>query len=345
MNEKKYNSIDIVKFIAALLVIMIHIPLVDDSHNIIFYYFKLFTSHSISRIAVPFFFICSGFFLYKKTVNVFSLKPSKKYLKRILFLYLFWSLIYLISDIKELINDPASLLTHIQKFILVTDTRYLWYLHGLIIAVVLTSLLLYLKVKPRKILFISSLFYIVGLLGSSYYGILFKNIEEFILIKWYYNVFESTRNGLFFGFFFVSLGMNIAYKDINLSKNKTTIFLVISLILLLFETFMISYFEISNMYDIQIFLIPTTLFMFLLVKNIDVKDGVIVNNLRSISTLMYLSHMLINKTISWTDIYKLPVIYNTPIRYLVVSVLTILFSILIVKLSNINKLSWLNKIY
>lgn len=62
MNQMKkvqnYNAIDIMKVVMAILVVFIHLnPLRDFGNELDF-----FSSIAITRIAVPFFFMASGFF-------------------------------------------------------------------------------------------------------------------------------------------------------------------------------------------------------------------------------------------------------------------------------------------
>ena len=64
LNEtgKSYNSIDLVKFICSLLIIVIHSqPLLEfsDAANYIF-------NSSVCRLAVPFFFMSTGFLVFRK---------------------------------------------------------------------------------------------------------------------------------------------------------------------------------------------------------------------------------------------------------------------------------------
>ena len=84
---KNFNSIDIAKFVMAILVMSIHIstglsPSTND-----------FLSNCLARIAVPFFFIASGFFFFRKTENL-EFKNLIKTLKRIFLLFLGWTIIY-----------------------------------------------------------------------------------------------------------------------------------------------------------------------------------------------------------------------------------------------------------
>ena len=57
-----YPSLDLMKFICSILVVMIHITPFGE------YEFLNFAIHNyVARIAVPYFFVTSGFLLFRKT--------------------------------------------------------------------------------------------------------------------------------------------------------------------------------------------------------------------------------------------------------------------------------------
>ena len=61
LSSKQYNSIDLMKLIMALVVVAIHTePLVRCENIVVLNLYK-----AISDVAVPFFFIASGFLVFK----------------------------------------------------------------------------------------------------------------------------------------------------------------------------------------------------------------------------------------------------------------------------------------
>ena len=62
----KYNSIDILKFIASFFVVMIHVSMFSDVNP----YLNLFITHGVARLAVPLYFLTSAFFFYKNNMNL-----------------------------------------------------------------------------------------------------------------------------------------------------------------------------------------------------------------------------------------------------------------------------------
>ena len=83
---KEYNSLDILKFVLSILIMVIHTGI---DKTII---------SPLLRIAVPLFFIISSFFFFSK-INSISEKEKPaallRFVKRNLGLYLFWAIIQL----------------------------------------------------------------------------------------------------------------------------------------------------------------------------------------------------------------------------------------------------------
>lgn len=84
----RYNSIDAMRLIAAILVVSLHVPFSPIIGK--------FTS-DIARIAVPFFLMCSGFFLYSTSPKVFK-DNSLKSIKKAIYLLVTGTFIYLFTD-------------------------------------------------------------------------------------------------------------------------------------------------------------------------------------------------------------------------------------------------------
>lgn len=65
MVKKQYAAVDIAKYVSALLVVCIHtFPFIDINEMLNTYFIQ-----TICRLAVPFFFMISGYFLFRKIRN------------------------------------------------------------------------------------------------------------------------------------------------------------------------------------------------------------------------------------------------------------------------------------
>lgn len=219
MNQQKYYySIDLAKLICAILVIAIHsTPFgTSDFYSIPNYVIKDY----ISRIAVPFFFVSSGFFFfqnYKYDDN--DVEKVKKYVFRLLFLYIIWCLIYIPFRIDYIINNPNGQLLgpllYIKVCIFDGGYIHLWYLRSLAVSIMIISFLLRKNIRIETIVVSAVIFYCIGCIGQGYSFILkpLKNYNTIynliILIK---KIIGTTRNGIFEGFIFVTIGFIMATK-------------------------------------------------------------------------------------------------------------------------------------
>lgn len=82
-----YKMIDIVKYMAAIMVIVIHCNQIIPHE-----YLNFFVKNIVCRIAVPFFFISSAYFVRRS--NDKQEHYVRKYLKSLLKSYLCWSLLF-----------------------------------------------------------------------------------------------------------------------------------------------------------------------------------------------------------------------------------------------------------
>lgn len=145
----KYNSIDLLKFIASFFVVIIHISLFGDINQ----YLNLLTVHGISRLAVPLYFLASAFFFYKKNADLDKESQKKsliKYTKRMLILYFGWFVISLPKTIYErfIYNGKPLLensLQFIKNFFLSSTFSGSWFLVSCIFSVCFLFLIIFIK--------------------------------------------------------------------------------------------------------------------------------------------------------------------------------------------------------
>ena len=179
----KYPALDAIKIIMAFLVVGIHTGTITNAQ----YPWGL---ELLLSIAVPFFFFCSGFLLQNKIINKQAeLNIIQKYLQKTLKLYILWHLVYLPIDLRYMFHANNTLwkdlIVYIKMLLLNGETYFtwpLWYLHGLLISVIIIWILRKLK-TPLPIIWILSI----------------------VIMIWG----QFGRNGLYQGFFFVTTGILI----------------------------------------------------------------------------------------------------------------------------------------
>lgn len=211
--KRQYGSIDLVKFLCALLIVAAHYVTENATgriHPLVDYGVSLYV------IVVPFFFACGGYFLFRK---VFADPENggttvKAYLRRIGLMYGLWSVIYVAFQAATWIRfgvTAEELARYILNALTYSTYRTIWFLPALCVGVGLFWRI-YRKKGMKRALIWAAVFYILGCLGVSY-SFLIKNATLSGALHGYEYVFVSTRNGLFNGFPLVAVGALIAYQE------------------------------------------------------------------------------------------------------------------------------------
>ncbi|MBE5106096.1 acyltransferase family protein [Bacillus thuringiensis] len=332
---KQYAAIDITRVIAAILVIAVHTdPLFHYSQD-----GNYFLVSVLARLAVPFFFVTSGFFFASKIRINHSLKEDLPQvipvISRLIKLYVIWTLIYFPLQMYIWVKSGESWrywLAYLQKAFFEGSYYTLWYLSALIFAMAF-SFVLFKLCKPKVVLGITFMLFVCGTLLQSYFDI-FQSKD---FISWYYTLFLTTRNGLLFGSFFVSLGMYISYFKKNLPQKYNIGFFFLSFVLLTFEAFNVQHLAFTKGNGMWFMLVPTVYFLFMTLLNINLEAHFLYRNLRPLSFLMYVSHGIF--LILFSRVFRI----DSFLYFMVILSLTCICSIVILRVSR--KLTCLKKMY
>ncbi len=354
-DQNEYHAIDIAKFVCAILVISIHISPFGPDNNYILTLLNFGVQHCLARIAVPLFFVASGFFLYRKTsLEEFSFKPTKAYIIKIFKLYLIWTIIYFPLKYGSIIEDKKGvahgILIYIRNFIFKGSYTQLWYCPALIFSVSIVSYMLLKKIKIKWILIVSGFFYFIGLLTQSWNGIVkpLKDVipqlwEVFGIIK---GVIVTTRNGLFFGFLFVAIGAYFAFYGFKMQQNIAILGFIVCYVLLFCECFMIRHFRLALERNMYFFLVPLTYFAFGLLLNVRVSgNDMVFKNLRIVSSLIFYCHLWVRWLIIKVFSHYGLQIKQSFLLFVLTVILSIVCSFMIFKLSECSGFKWLKKLY
>ncbi len=329
VQRKNYNGIDLIKFVCAVLVALIHIapflaPIggeITESQS----HFNFLLQNGICRLGVPFFFTSSGFFLFKKmSPGEIDLDAIKNYCFKTFRLLGIWSVLLFFGW-----------------------TGHLWYLGATIIAVTLLSLCFHFKMKYKHLFPLAIILYAFGMLGDSYYGFI-KPLTSFsifdLALKAYFLFFETTRNGVFMGFIFVLLGACFAHNKIKLKPLVAVFGLVVSIVLLLIEVFLVERYLTPTDHNMFIFLLPVVFFLFSFALTIQLKDRPVYKRLRTVGVLVYFLHILVNSLIHYVvnGIYIFLNLNIKPFQCAITLLATLLISSFIEWLSHKDKFKWIN---
>lgn len=327
MNKQKIINIDLCRLVAALMIVAIHTYPFEIINNNLDY----LITRVLFRIAVPLFFMITGYFLLPK-----ALKHKEKiidYLKKIIKLYFISIIIYLPINIYMDYFRKSNLLEIIKDLLMNGTFYHLWYFPALILGVTLVYIMIK-KMNQKTISIIVFLLYLFGLLGDSYYGFT-KNI---FFLKDLYNLifklFSYTRNGLFYAPIFIYIGYILNNKPNKLSYQKNIILIFISTISLLIEGTLLYYLKIPKHTSMYLSLLPLSYLIFNLLINTKLTTN---KKIRNIATLLYILHPLFIVVIRFC--FKLvnleAPLANNMFNYLIVSISTIIFSIIIINLKEL----------
>lgn len=291
--NSQHDAVDVVKYISCILVVSIHVKPFSAEASALNFFFQNF----ISRCAVPIFFMFTGYFLFNESCTQSRIRRQ---LLKLIKLYVIWSIIYAPLQINVLSKYTDSGFTlarlYFKEFFLTGSYYHLWYLPATIFGVFFLYELLRVF-NVTAIVVIAIMFYMTGLLGQSWYGLIellnlsfMQNVIEFIL-----RICKTTRNGLFEGFPFLVMGMMISRIKLKTHKGKKIMFLgtLISFILLGVEIYSLEYLQFIKEYDYYLMMIPLIFCMGCYVTNIQINIGNMAYKLRNVSTLVYLLHILV----------------------------------------------------
>ena len=344
INKLNYQNLNILKYISSILIIILHLrPFLNSSNEL-----DLAFNNIITRICVPIFFIITGYFVAKKEkVNE---NYIKEYIRKTIPLYFVWSLLYIpviigtIIKYLPIINEYISKINITLPFLIIlsiillpiivlvalcyTGVYYhLWYFPAIIFSLIVLK-----KWKQKfNIKYLLIISFILLLFGATetYYGVLPLSIKR--TLSYYYNIFFTTRNFLFFGLFYVVLGYYVGTKEKAYSK-YCFLKLIVSFFLLTFEAILLHDTDRLNS-NILLSCIPLTYYLF--ISSIYITNSMKLDfQFGTYSKYYYLIHPMAIFVIS--SLYK-NINYYPYLSILIVILITHIASTLIIKLKEKNK--------
>ncbi|MBQ3215109.1 MAG: acyltransferase family protein [Oscillospiraceae bacterium] len=294
--KRQNGAIDLVKFLFALLIVAAHyiaeyatgrIPALLDIGS------------SVYVVVVPFFFACSGYFLFRKVfANEETGKETiKSYLRRIGLMYGLWSVVYVGLQTAAWLRHGAtaeSWARYILNALTYSTYKTIWFLPALCIGVGLFWRI-YRKKGIKRALIWSAVLYVLGCVGASYSFLLQDSATISGALHGYEYVFVSTRNGLFHGFPLVALGALIAYQEQRGSTIKPAtcwILTILTGVAFVAEALVLKLFCDAVNVNTLFMLVPFTYFLIRTCLTIPVTSGKGLRWMRGMSTTVFLSQRL-----------------------------------------------------
>lgn len=287
-NAQNFNCLDLTKFIMAIIVVAIHTHPLEGCDN----QYILFIYSFINNLAVPFFFITSGFLLgnklskNEKNLNNIYKGNIYKYVK----LYLIWTIAYLPLALIPYITNNYTLGQSVTDYfsnLVFLGHNYnswiLWYLLSTIYSLCVIYFIQKKNPSRKKLVIICVCSILLHLLIN-----FIANNNSFIVIKKL--IITTIENGrLLTGTYFITIGMILSSKKLKSITNCS---------LLITGFFLTLIPNIGIFKSIAYFL--STIGLFGILSNIKLKNHVIYSYFRKSSTIIYFIHLYV-----WTIYYYL----------------------------------------
>lgn len=280
-STSKYTGIDYFRILAAIMIVAIHTsPLLSFSETSDFILTRV-----ISRTAVPFFFLTSGFFLFTDGLRDWT--KLKILVRKTAVLYGIAIVLYLPINFYNGYFYMDQLWPNMLKDFVFDGTLYhLWYLPASMLGAIIAWLLIK-KLGYQKAFILTLLLYALGLLGDSYYGF----TKQIPFLKDTYNLIfhitEYTRNGIFFAPIFFVMGGCLSYYKKAFSFKVNVIGLTISMLGMTAEGLLLHYYDLQKHDSMYLMLLPSMVFLF---QTLLYWKGQRVPALRTVAMLIYIIH-------------------------------------------------------
>ena len=327
-------SIDFMRVICAILVVIVHTQSKGGDGVV-----EYTLTQIIPRVAVPFFFMISGYFLSLSLTKKHDIRIIFKYLKRIIATYILWSMIYYIVTIQYNLRNNISIAKVTKHFIIncfsIGSSYQLWYFPALILSV-FVFMFFYKMNKLNLLIGLSIILYMIGLFGSSYYRIGIKNPTLNLLYS--SSQFTPISRVFLMGIPFFLLGhiMNIHKKYlIKISIRRSWIITIALIVGFLIEIAFVKNMGISKGFTVTAFLYLLTGGIFILcIKNPMINILKHSMKLRYISNYTYYSHPLYIKFVDifFSKMFKQSLAHLPEV--MIVCFLTTITVIIILKVNN-----------
>lgn len=275
------QAIDLMKLILSVFVVLIHAEVEIGIFN------------PFLRMAVPLFFMTSGYYFFQKVGSDKSIKEATpilaQFLKRNMKLYGFWFVVLL--PITLYIRDwfsgsfVAGLLHMLQDFLFNSTFRASWYIMALNIGMCIVFAASR-KMKPGQLVCLCFPAYLLCCLFTNYYELMAANETIMKCYQGYISVFASLCNSFPASLFWLALGNYLASREIQWKKHALGILICLATVGLVLEYLLVSNLSLQLADDAYLMLTPLCFGVFCFVRNVKWETAK-PQNWGKISTIIY----------------------------------------------------------
>lgn len=345
--RKQYPAVDIAKFCCALLILFYHY---FSEHGPVAGFVEDFLS--LYAVAVALFMTLSGYLTFYKVFRerdtVAAWPAVWKQVKRIMVIYLLWSVPYLFFSIirwnwAEGTVTPLFVLLKVRGWIFQSTYYTIWFMPSLALGLLL-AYGLYCKLPWGAACAVGFLLYLLGSLQSTY-AFLLKGVPCWGVFATFSDTWlQGCRGGIFFGAPLILLGGCAA--KIRWRKPVTLgVMSMITMALLLTEAILLRRYVGGCGLDLAMMMIPVCLMLTMFLTSISWKSGDFCRWLRAMSVLIFMSQRIFLTVIPQIlpESLKNRISANSITGCLMVCGGTILFDVVLLRLSK--KSEFLRKLY
>lgn len=331
-DKREFTAVDFFRIVAAVMVISVH------THPFSVFGIAALDSldYFFSEVGVTFFFVATGFFVYERLCD----NRAALYIKRILKMYIVYTLIYIPVNILDYINSGKSItdciVSYVRNFLFLGVIPHLWYFVATIVGAVLIFVLKNkLKLSHRAVFVISLVLYLCGGVVNTFRGFFCSLPAVGSLFELYFKVFETARNGLFYGFFFICLGGHLKRNSSKIKKSRIyPVLTTVLLVLFYVETIIHKGATYTPDYVLLLLTAPLAVFLFLTLAFVkgNAEKGETALTFRKMSVVVYGIHPFV---IFWFEFLLAATGINFGfVRFAAVTVISFAIAFATVKLSS-----------
>lgn len=318
--KQRHHTIDVAKFIASFFVVGIHTSIFYDNSNTV----NFIIAEIFCRLAVPFFAVCSGYFLsHSLEKSYFSFSPIKRQGIKLLRLYLLWTFLYFLFTIPYAISGGYFTIANYKGFLVESifsgSYYHLWYLLSVIYALPVFWLIIKIIKNKVAIFVLSTALYSIKVLTYSYSFILPSELTPFLDFM---EQIRAIRNAIFLILPLMLIGYLIHSKKSS-NKINNTIGLVISTAFLFLEAFSLHAMNYDRVSFI-IFTYPTAYFLFSVLLSIELPlNKQVCSLLGATSLIIYCFHPMVIELFN-------DIVSNSILMFIIVATVSVLVSLTVV---------------
>ena len=318
IKQSRNSSIDILRLVFAILIVAMHSsPLIEISPTVSYIFTQI-----ISRLAVPFFSVITGYYFFK------SDNPYKffNYIKKYIVLYTFWSLAMYFFEAITWKGTKKELIIRIIRWYFVEGWHHLWYLLAIIYFIGILWMLNRISKTVIDIVYWLSLLLLSIGIAISNYGTVFLKFPILELFNIYNKNMQIGFPFVVIPFFMLGYTLN---KQINgWIVDRVNILIFLSIIGLLVEVGITTVLNLHNNVVLCIFTYPVVYFITVwAISNPCVRLGTLARYCAGMASVMYFSHYIIVLVLSSVGITETLV-------FIISIITTSIAGIIITKINN-----------